>query len=238
MSYHPNFHRLRRRARCLALAALFLAPGGTALAIPTGTDSSRKSALLCRQAIAEAERAHRLPRQLLSALSIVESGRWSKARKEIIAWPWTIYAEGRGRYLKSKAAAIAEVRRLKARGVRNIDVGCMQVNLHYHPKAFANLSQAFEPRRNAAYAARFLANLKRETRSWSAAIGHYHSRTPKYAGPYRKEVKAAWRGERRRVAADRRNQIQARWQKKVDANKRRRYLRRKVTTSGRLYVRR
>ena len=114
----------------------------------------------------------------------------------------------------------------------------MQVNLHYHPKAFANLSQAFEPRRNAAYAARFLADLKRETRSWSAAIGHYHSRTPKYAGPYRKEVKAAWRGERRRVAADRRNQIQARWQKKVDANKRRRYLRRKVTTSGRLYVRR
>ena len=52
------------------------------------------------------------------------------------------------------------VRKLQRRGVRNIDVGCMQVNLRYHPKAFKSLGQAFDPRANAAYAAGFLRKLR------------------------------------------------------------------------------
>ncbi|MDZ7712446.1 MAG: hypothetical protein U5L06_04740 [Rhodovibrio sp.] len=68
-------------------------------------------------------------------------------------------AEGRGRYLPSKAAAIAEVRDLQARGVSNIDVGCMQVNLHWHGDAFESLEQAFDPAYNVAYAAAFLLDL-------------------------------------------------------------------------------
>src|SRR3546814_15246449 len=73
-------------------------------------------------------------------------------------------AEGRGRFLPSKAAAIEEVRRLQARGIRNIDVGCLQVNLHYHPDAFASLETAFDPEANAAYAADFLVRLREAAR--------------------------------------------------------------------------
>ncbi|HJO71542.1 MAG: hypothetical protein QF450_07035 [Rhodospirillales bacterium] len=63
------------------------------------------------------------------------------------------------------------MRRLSARGVRNIDVGCMQVNLLYHKDAFATLEEAFEPASNAAYAARFLKDLYATSGSWSAAAG-------------------------------------------------------------------
>ncbi|MDP6709046.1 MAG: lytic transglycosylase domain-containing protein [Alphaproteobacteria bacterium] len=230
-------HRLLFIGALLAPSILLPGPGGSALGITIKGDHSRGSSVLCRKAVRQAEQRHRIPAQLLSAVSIVESGRWSKARREVIAWPWTVHAEGRGRYLKSKAAAVAEVKRLKARGIKNIDVGCMQVNLRYHPKAFRNLEQAFEPKSNVAYAARFLADLQRETRSWTAAVGRYHSKTPKYNLPYRQKVQAAWRGERRRAAAARRVKVQARVEHRA-SSKRRSLYQRRFSSIGRLYVRR
>jgi soluble lytic murein transglycosylase-like protein len=56
--------------------------------------------------------------------------------------------------------------------VRNIDVGCMQVNLGYHGKAFADLEAAFDPATNVAYAARFLSELFSKRRSWALAVGY------------------------------------------------------------------
>jgi hypothetical protein len=89
------------------------------------------------------------------------------------------------------------VRQLQARGVRIIDVGCMQVNLHHHPNAFASLEQAFDPLTNARYAARFLTELNGGRADWRQAAGHYHSQTPERAGPYREKVLAAWEQEAR-----------------------------------------
>jgi hypothetical protein len=43
------------------------------------------------------------------------------------------------------------------------------------------------PIKNAEYAADFLASLHTELGSWEAAAGAYHSRTPKYADPYREK---------------------------------------------------
>ncbi|MBK1697271.1 transglycosylase SLT domain-containing protein [Rhodovibrio salinarum] len=144
-----------------------------------------------------------LPAHLMGALAKVESGRWHAASKARVAWPWTVMAEGRGRYLPSKAAAIAEVRRLQARGVTNIDVGCMQVNLHWHGEAFDTLTQAFDPAYNVAYAAAFLLDLRSSENSWTKAIGVYHSRTPKYSGPYRSKVFRHWRAEKKAATAAR-----------------------------------
>lgn len=152
----------------------------------------------CRSATAETEKNLRLPKRLLNAISLTETGRWHEKKREIIAWPWTVYSEGRGRYLPSKAAAIKEVQKLKAKGVKNIDVGCMQVNLHWHPKAFSSLEQAFDPKINAAYAGDLLLRLRDESRSWNVAVAHYHSRTKKYNIPYRKKVYKLWQEERRR----------------------------------------
>jgi hypothetical protein len=152
---------------------------------------------LCRAAISEAERGANLPRGLLQAIGRVESGRRDPETGHLAPWPWTINAEGEGKYFPTREAAIAHVRQLQARGVRIIDVGCMQVNLHHHPNAFASLEQAFDPLTNARYAARFLTELNGGRADWRQAAGHYHSQTPERAGPYREKVLAAWEQEAR-----------------------------------------
>lgn len=152
---------------------------------------------LCRAAISEAERSANLPRGLLQAIGRVESGRRDPETGHFAPWPWTINAEGEGKYFPTREAAIAHVRQLQARGVRIIDVGCMQVNLHHHPNAFASLEQAFDPLTNARYAARFLTELNGGRADWRQAAGHYHSQTPERAGPYREKVLAAWEQEAR-----------------------------------------
>lgn len=108
------------------------------------------------------------------------------------AWPWTVNANGSGSYFASRAEAVAFVRDLQAHGVRLIDVGCFQVDLFYHPAAFSNLEQAFDPVANADYAARFLTDLHNRTGSWKAAVAGYHSGLATEGEIYRQKVVAQW----------------------------------------------
>ena len=153
---------------------------------------------LCRAAIQVAERGANLPPHLLSAIARVESGRRDPDSGAFHPWPWTINAEGRGQFFPTKAAAIAAVQAEQARGVRSIDVGCMQINLRHHPHAFATLEEAFDPVANARYAARFLTELNSTRNDWPRAASAYHSQTPEFADPYRARVMAAWAEEQGR----------------------------------------
>jgi hypothetical protein len=174
------------------LALLLLLPTLPASAQPAPAEPGR----LCRAAIQAAEREAGIPAHLLTAIGRVESGRRDPETGAFHPWPWTINAEGRGQFLAGKAAAIAEVQALQARGVRSIDIGCMQVNLRHHPNAFANLEEAFDPAANAAYAARFLAELQASRGGdWQRAAAAYHSQTPELGEPYRARVMAAWAAE-------------------------------------------
>ncbi|MGH7155948.1 MAG: transglycosylase SLT domain-containing protein, partial [Acetobacteraceae bacterium] len=92
----------------------------------------------------------------------------------------------------TKALAVATVADLQAMGVQSIDVGCMQINLMYHPAAFRSLDQAFDPHANARYAARFLTVLYDRTGDWTQAAGAYHSQTPTLGASYRARVLARW----------------------------------------------
>jgi hypothetical protein len=147
---------------------------------------------LCDSAIVTAEYSLRLPPHLLEAIAEVESGRPEPSTGRLQPWPWTINADGEGAFFATKADAIAAVRTLQARGVRSIDVGCMQVNLMFHPTAFASLEQAFDPRANALYAARFLNSLYTGSHDWLNAIGAYHSQTQALGTDYRRRVLALW----------------------------------------------
>jgi len=153
--------------------------------------------LMCRSAIAAAEKMGAIPPQLMAAIGRVESGRPDASTGAMHPWPWTINAEGQGSYYDSKAEAVAAVRALQARGVRSIDVGCMQVNLLHHPEAFASLDEAFDPMMNANYAARLLNELHAQTNDWSRAAALYHSATPDLAAAYQRKVLGAWFEERR-----------------------------------------
>jgi len=183
---------------CAALIAGVPA-GSVAVAAPV--QSAGNPWRLCHDATAARERSANIPRHLLGAIALAESGRWNAEQGANSAWPWTVMAEGRGRFFDSKAEAIAEVEALQDRGITNIDVGCMQINLHYHADAFGDLDEAFDPRANVAYGAEHLTAEFAETRSWHRAAGRYHSATPEYEQPYRVKVLALW-NERRRLARD------------------------------------
>ena len=92
---------------------------------------------------------------------------------------------------RTKGEAIAFARQLQERGVRSFDVGCMQVNLIYHPDAFQDLEEAFDPAANAHYAVKFLGQLKAKSGTWETASAWYHSANPEHGTPYRGMVVSA-----------------------------------------------
>jgi hypothetical protein len=157
-----------------------------------GASAGLPSLNSCEQAGVAAEQGGGLPSGLLLAIGRVESGRWDSAAGRVIAWPWTINAAGKGQWFETKDAAAQTVRTLLDGGTRSIDVGCFQVNLMWHPTAFASLEQAFDPDANARYAARFLLSLFSQTGSWEAAVEAYHSADPALGFAYRQQVFATW----------------------------------------------
>lgn len=183
-SKHPSVIRI-----CM-MAVVCLA--GSVRAAPTGV-SVTSPAMLCEQAITAAEHRLQLPTGLLAAVGRVETGRTDHAGV-LHPWPYTINAEGVGAFFATKQAAVAAVQALETRGVRSIDVGCVQVNLLQHPAAFVSLDQAFDPVANTTYGARFLRQLYEGLRSWPAAVAAYHSRTPGLGVPYQARVLAIWTG--------------------------------------------
>ena len=147
---------------------------------------------LCNQAAKKAEIEARIPRNLLTAISLAESGRWDDRRKASFAWPWTVTNGASATYYPTKEEAIEGVKALRKAGKTNIDVGCMQINLHYHPNAFESIEDAFDPVANVGYASRFLTNLQKETESWAEAAGRYHSSDPTRLNNYRDKVLGLW----------------------------------------------
>lgn len=202
----------------LAVAALLVtAVGGGADAQATpfrNAEQVAKHGKLCQLAASKAERRYRIPSQLLSAISLAESGRYSRTHKATFAWPWTVRSGNASHHLPTREAAVALVKRLQAKGVRNIDIGCMQINLGYHPNAFRNLHLAFNPAHNVDYAARFLTELHKKKRSWALAVGHYHSDVRTKRLPYWRRVAKFWNTERRRAARERRGRIIAEYQER------------------------
>lgn len=169
------------------LACSAWAPLAHAQQQPLGNDG-----MLCRMQTDRQGALGGLPPNLLTAISFVESGRYDRATQQKTAWPWTVMAEGQGRYFATKQEAVNEVRRLQRRGVKNIDVGCMQINLYYHGEAFPSLEAAFDPAVNVGYSMNFLQSLFKETGSWQAAAVRYHSATPEYANRYRVKIYEEW----------------------------------------------
>ena len=147
---------------------------------------------LCHQATAVAEHMSGVPDQLLDAISRVETGRYDRSQGSVRAWPWTINAEGQGHFYASKQEAVEAAMQLRARGVRSMDVGCTQINPMFHPNAFGSLEDAFDPSRNAAYAAHFLTDLFHQAGSWPHAAAAYHSQTPELGTDYQHKVLEAW----------------------------------------------
>ncbi len=154
------------------------------------TELLADEALLCVNNAQKIEKQYHIQKHMLTTIANVESGKWSDKHNQTLAWPWTVNQAGKSFYLKSKQEAIAKVKELQAQGHTNIDVGCMQINLAYHPDAFENLEEAFSPAKNVEYAAKFLTKLKKQKNSWLKAAMAYHSKTPAKANKYKNKLLA------------------------------------------------
>lgn len=175
----------KRISRAIGVATATALGLALAFAVPSKAGAATDEAAACLGYIKSTEKAQKIPQGVLKTIGFRESGRQLADGRQV-PWPWTVNAQGQGRFFDTKADAIAFVQSLQQQGVDVIDVGCMQVNLHYHPAAFESLDAAFDPETNVAYAGEFLNALKSETGDWDTASIYYHSRNggvgPAYAG--------------------------------------------------------
>tara|TARA_Y100000589_G_scaffold156385_1_gene148955 strand:- start:877 stop:1611 length:735 start_codon:yes stop_codon:yes gene_type:complete len=128
----------------------------------------------CIIAAKKYEEIYGIPENLLLSVSLTESGRKIK-NGEFISWPWTINRKGKGKFFDNKVTAINYVKEYTKNGKKNIDLGCMQVNFMYHPNAFKNFYEAFDPDKNVEWAANMLKSLYAKFGTWETAVGYYHS---------------------------------------------------------------
>lgn len=142
----------------------------------------------CLLAIRDAERAHGIPEDLLLAVGLQEAGTRRDGADTV--WPWSVNVEGEGHVFEDRQSAESFVAAKLAEGATSIDVGCMQVNLRWHPEAFSTPHEGFDPAKNADYAARFLRKLYEENDNWMEAVGRYHSGTPELSKAYAGAVTA------------------------------------------------
>jgi soluble lytic murein transglycosylase-like protein len=83
--------------------------------------------------------------------------------------------EGKAVFPHSQAEALADFETARRQGKTLIDLGCMQINHHYHSDQFNGVEDMLNPRRNVDYAARFLTRLKGKHDTWSMAVARYHA---------------------------------------------------------------
>ncbi len=180
----------------LCCATLVAEAGANGRAEPRPPEPTRAQAVgpwaACGRLIDRAEREHGIPRGLLRAIALVESGRRNPATGALEPWPWSFNHRGEPHVFGNRAEAVEAAGALLGQGERSIDVGCMQVNLHFHGAAFASMEEAFDPAANVAYAARMLVGLRRRMGGWVAAAAHYHSATPRRQDVYLARLLAAW----------------------------------------------
>ena len=119
------------------------------------------------------------------------------AREKLLAAPVDASIRFRGRgfseHYSTPERALEVAQNLLKAGIKNMDVGLMQVNWYYHGEQFKSIADAFDPYKNVSYAVSYLRK-HRQTRDWWGSVGRYHSGTGNHAKNY---VRAVWEMYRR-----------------------------------------
>jgi soluble lytic murein transglycosylase-like protein len=149
-----------RRATAL-LAAAFLSSVHVAAAAPAVNP--------CETEILRASDRYGVPVGILYAVGLTETGKKGSLQ------PNALNIEGKAVFPSSQDEALRIFDDAERGGAKLIDLGCMQINHHYHGQDFPNVRSMLDPHRNVDYAARFLLALKRRHMTWSMAVARYHA---------------------------------------------------------------
>ena len=145
-------------------------------------------ARLCDQAALIAAQTSDTPFEVLQAISRVETGR--SVAGETTPWPWAVNYAGKGYWFETESQAYDFANTLLSQGEDNFDIGCFQVNQHWHGNKFPSLKAALSPKGNAAVAAEYLKTLFDQSGDWGGAVAAYHSKTAANGEGYRTKVEA------------------------------------------------
>jgi len=124
---------------------------------------------VCEREMVAAAASEQVPLGVLYAVGLTETGRKGSLH------PYALNIEGRSVFAASRADALAAFARARREGRKLIDLGCMQINHHYHGKEFESVSAMLEPGKNVRYAARFLKELRTREGNWTMAVARYHA---------------------------------------------------------------
>ena len=123
----------------------------------------------CEREFSLAAARYDVPLGLLYAVGLTESGAKGSLH------PLAVNLGGAAHYPGGIAEAVKLVDRARGSGVSLIDVGCMQINTHFHRDKFVSLEDMFDPSRNVRYGAAYLKALRDTTGSWTHAVARYHA---------------------------------------------------------------
>jgi soluble lytic murein transglycosylase-like protein len=123
----------------------------------------------CEREMKRASAEYGVPLGMLYAVGLTETGRKGSLQ------PYAMNIEGEAYFASSIADAKQRFEEARRSGARLIDLGCMQINHHFHGERFSSLDSMLNPRDNVNYAARFLKELKGRHESWTMAVARYHA---------------------------------------------------------------
>lgn len=127
------------------------------------------AANVCERQMAQAAARHGVPLGMLYAVGLTESGKRGSLQ------PYAMNIQGKAYFGTSAADVMERLSQAQREGVRLVDLGCMQINHHYHRAKFASLEAMIDPAQNVEYATRFLKELKEREGSWTLAVARYHA---------------------------------------------------------------
>ncbi len=118
---------------------------------------------------------HQLDPYILYAVALVESAKDS-APNYVTPWPWAINKSGKSIIPVSHQEARTALNKALAEGGKHIDVGLMQINLHWHGHRVDKPEQLLNPVTNLQIGALLLAEaIQSVPNNLALGIGRYHS---------------------------------------------------------------
>ncbi len=148
---------------------VYLGAALVAIAVSSSGAARADGPLACEREMTRASAAHGVPINVLYSVGLTETG----SRGGLS--PYDMNVDGQAVHSASLAEAMARFAQAKGRGAKFIDIGCMQINHHFHSADFRSLSEMFDPARNVEYAANFLKSLKAQEGSWTLAVARYNA---------------------------------------------------------------
>ncbi|MBS7735167.1 lytic transglycosylase domain-containing protein [Chelatococcus composti] len=137
--------------------------------VATAADAPAGGSAVCEGEITRAAAKYGVPVGVLYAVGLTETGRRGSMQ------PYAMNIQGTAYFAPDAKAAIRRFHEARRDGIKLIDLGCMQINHHYHSDRFPSLEAMLDPRHNVEYAARFLKELKQREGTWTMAVARYHA---------------------------------------------------------------